>query len=61
MESLIVLWIIQFFFVILILIFLWSKMLIISNKLNNLAAVVEKSDHLESNPAIDGKEKRETP
>lgn len=47
MEILKILWTITFFFFTLILIFLWSKIIVVSNKLKAVSTLVAESEKIE--------------
>jgi hypothetical protein len=53
MDIIRVIWIINFFFFLLILIFLWSKLYLISRRMNDLSSIVRKCNQL---PEIASKE-----
>ena len=55
MELIKILWTITFFFFTLILIFIWSKIIVTSNKIKAVSALIEKSEIIEF-----GEETKET-
>lgn len=56
MEILKILWTITFFFFTLILIFIWSKIIVVSNKLKAVSTLVAESEKIEF-----GENEEETP
>ncbi len=47
MEALNILWVITFFLFTLILIFIWSKIIVVSNKIKTVSSLVEECDRVE--------------
>jgi hypothetical protein len=54
MEIVRIIWIINFFFFLLVLIFLWSKIYLATKKINELAAIIKSTNEISGAP-------RETP
>jgi hypothetical protein len=46
MDVVRIVWIINFFFFLLVLIFLWSKMYLITKKINDLLSTIKKCDEI---------------
>jgi hypothetical protein len=46
MDFIRILWSINFFFFVLVLIFIWSKMYLISRRIDELLSIIKKSDEL---------------
>ncbi len=51
MEAINILWVITFFFFTLILIFIWSKIIVVSKKLNSVSLLVAECEKIESGEA----------
>jgi len=49
MEVIKILWIVTFFFFTLILIFIWSKGIVITNRIKTVSALIEKIEEIDNN------------
>jgi hypothetical protein len=56
MEIIKILWIIIFFFFTLMLIFIWSKITLISNKIKKVSAVIDKAQEVSFYTAVEEEE-----
>jgi len=50
MEIVRIIWIINFFFFLLVLIFLWSKIYLATKKINELSAIIKSSNEISNAP-----------
>ena len=46
MDIVLILWIVNFFFFVLILIFMWSKIYLVGRRIDDIISIVKKSDEL---------------